>query len=140
MIAVGTEPVLSNQGVAVGILVRVDRASGDTVGHGLIAVLLELEDILALVPMHTLDDLGSDQRAAGDNTLDRDHAVEVLRRQRPWVASVEAEAACPGAVVENIVAGLVRSCLRDGLDDLFEGLVEGEGEIEGVVEQPVGDF
>ncbi len=73
--------------------------------------------------------------ASGNDALDRDHVIQVIRRQCSGVAGVEAEAAGPGAIIQHVLMGLVGPCLRDGLDDLFEGVVEGNSVVEGIEEQ-----
>lgn len=94
-----------------------------------------MEYVLFLIEVHASNHLWSYQRTPRDYTFDGDHVVQVVRRQCSGIAGVEAEAASPGAIVQDVLVGLVRPCLRDGLDDLLEREVEGDSVIEGIEEQ-----
>lgn len=52
------------------IFLWVDARRNCTIGrHGLIFILSKVEDVLSLVVMDALDDLGSDERAFRNNAL-----------------------------------------------------------------------
>jgi hypothetical protein len=99
-----------------------------------------VELVLCLVIVYTLDNLGPDQRASRDDTLNGYHVVEVVGRQSPGIAGMEAKAASPGTVIHDLIVSLVWPRLGDSLDDLFEGMVECEGVVEGVDEEAICDL
>lgn len=58
-----------------------------------------MEDILLLVVVYTLYDLGSNKRAFRDYAFQRNHVIQVTRAESSRIASVFAEAASIGAIV-----------------------------------------
>lgn len=96
-----------------------------------------MENVLVLIVVYALDDLGSDERGSCHDTLEGDHVVQVVGRQRPRVACVETKASRPGAVVERFGINIGA---WNSADDLLEGVVEGERPVEGVEEEALSHF
>lgn len=62
------------------VFLRVDiQACLSICRHRLIPISPRKEPVFFLTVMHTLDDLRTNQRALGHNTLERDHPVQVHR-------------------------------------------------------------
>lgn len=119
------------------------HARGTTSRHCRIDVLPCKKLLTALAPMHTLNNLGSNQRALRDDTLEGDHSVQVGGTERPRVAGIFSECANKAAMVVldtvrsqtsivkvpcfpyHIVSRFPRWPIRQSLDDLFKGLFEG---------------
>lgn len=62
------------------------QARGTASSHSLISVLSCQESVLLLAVVDTLDDLRSDERAFCDNTLKRNHPIQVGGTQCPRIA------------------------------------------------------
>lgn len=86
--------------IPIVIFLGVYTGAGSSVrGHGLITIFPEVEYILLLVVMHTLDNLRTNQGALGNNTFQGNHVVEMCRAERSRVAREFTEAARVGTVV-----------------------------------------
>jgi hypothetical protein len=126
--------------VALLVFGRIYACACGTCGHCLISVLAEVELLLVLVVMHTLDYLRSDKRCLCDDTLQRHHVVELVRAECAGVAGVFAEAANVGAVVYDIRAGLMLGAVGKGFNDTLERAIESFCEVERLVQETVGQL
>ena len=71
--------ILCDQWVALFVLLGINtRGAGSTRSHSLIFIFSENECLFLLAVMYTLNDLRSDKRHSCDNSLERDHMVEVI--------------------------------------------------------------
>lgn len=85
MVPVRTESVLGDERIPVFILPRVDAGGGNSVGHGLILVLAEVELVFGFVVVYAAHDLGPDEGASSNNALNGDHLVEMLGGERAGI-------------------------------------------------------
>jgi hypothetical protein len=125
----------SSYRISICILRWVHTRARRTHRHGLICILPGNELVLRLIPVHTLDHLGSHERGLGDNSFQGHHAIELVRAKSSRVAGVFAKAADVGAVVHDIGGCLALGPIRERLHDICEGVVEGIDEIEGFDEE-----
>lgn len=119
------------------VYIETRRATGR---HSLIPIFPRQKSVFPLAIMHTLYNLGPDQRAFGDDTLEGNHVIQMCRTQSPGIAGKLSKSTNVSAIIVlyivrlnkftrvqkayHIVRGLPRWPARQSLDNLLQGTVK----------------